>query len=224
MLLRLLLHQPLNRICCLLKVLCGILIAISIPTATLAISDGDLGIGVAYQNDIHPENLVYELKPGDTFEDEIIVSHSGTQVAHVNLYAEDKPKEKAFLSQWVKLDTPSIDVPPGPTQSIKFRVTVPADAEKREYKGSIFVHEPPGENDVPIQVSDGKGGTILTRVGRRIGVGIYLTVTDSPNMPIRTKKDFSSQASSLRWIILLILGGTILAGSLLIIQERRKLN
>lgn len=220
------LRQPLNKGHITMKglhiILCAFLITASAPLS-LAISDGDLGIGVVYQNDVHPENLVYELKPGDTFRDEIIVTHTGTQVAHVNLYAEDKSEGKTFLSQWVKMDTSSFDIPPGTTQTFKFTVTVPPDAEKKEYKGSIFVHEPPGENDVPIRVSDGKGNTILTRVGRRIGVGIYLTVTDDPHMPVRTKKDFSVQAGSLRWIVLFILGGTILIGGLLIFQEKRKI-
>lgn len=213
----------------LLITLCALLVVTSVPIS-LAISDGDLGIGVVYQNDVHPENLVYELRPGDTFEDEVIVSHTGTQVAHVNLYAEDKPEgdgktsnKQTFLSQWVKLDTPSLDVLPGTTQTLKFRVTVPLDAEKKRYKGSIFVHEPPGEHDTPIRVSDGKGGTVLTRVGRKIGAGMYLTITDNPHMPTRTKKDFSSKVDSLQWIVLLIFGGTILIGGLLIIQERRKI-
>lgn len=233
MLLPQVLPQPLHRQHIRIKrsliILCALLIVTSVPLS-LAISDGDLGIGVVYQNDVHPENLVYELKPGDTFKDEIIVSHTGTQVAHVNLYAEDKPEgdgktpnKKTFLPQWVKVETPSFDVPPGTTQTHKFTVTVPPDAEKKEYKGSIFVHEPPGENDAPIQVSDGKGSAVITRVGRRIGVGMYLTVTDNPHMPVRTEKDFSLKVDSLQWITLSILGGTIFFGGLLIIQERRRI-
>ncbi len=201
-----------------------------VPFSSFAISDGELGIGVVYQNSVRPDKFVYELKPGDSFEDEILISHTGTQVASVKLYPEDKnegdsklPPEKQYLSQWIKIEKPSFDFPPGPNQTVKFTLTVPSDAEKGDYQGVIFVHEPPRDGDPPVRVTDANGNTFFTKVGRKIGVGVYLKVTDDPHMPVRTKKNLSPTVNDLRFMTYAIFGITFFIGLLLIIQERRKI-
>lgn len=202
---------------------------VCVPFVSFALSDGNLGIGVVYQNDVHPDNLVYELGPGDVFEDEVIISNTGTKPAYVELYVEDKgdgdgktPNEKQFLSRWVKMEKSSFDFAPRSREIIKFTVTIPSDAEEREYKGFLFVHEPPGAGDMPVRVDDGSGSTVVTLVGRRIGLGMYLTVTKTPHMPPRFKKNPLSEVSGIEFVVLLIAGITIFISALLVLQEKRK--
>lgn len=206
-------------------------IIVAIPFAVFAISDGILGIGVLYQNDVHPDNLVYELKPGDTFQDEAIITHTGTQIAHVKLYAGDKVDEKnknsntqQFISKWVTLEKTSFDfAPSNNAEIIKFSIAVPPDAKMGEYRGMIYIHEPAGENDAPVDVNDGKGGVVRTRVGRRIALGIYLTVTNNPHMPTRTRKNPAEKIKYMELMIYFVIGSTFVLGGLLFLQEKRKI-
>lgn len=162
------------------------------------------GIGPVYDNDRFPGWLIYELKPGESFEDKVFVQNRSFKKITLRIYAQDAannskdknfqiynenqtPTDKQFLNNWITLEKNEIVLAPGEGKEIKFIIKIPPDAQKKEYAGVIFAHlDPGGKSNEEADISKNQSVTTVS-TGIRIGERIYLTVTDNPDMPKRYK-------------------------------------
>lgn len=185
--------------------LCSIFLLI--PLAAFAENPAEqfdrFGIGPVYYNDRFPGWLIYELKPGDSFEDWVFVRNRSLKKMTLRIYVQDAantskgkdfqlynenqtPENQQFLNHWITLEKNKVTLMPGKGEEIKFTIKIPPDAQKKEYAGAIFAHLDPGEPGEKTDVSKGQSLTTIS-TGVRIGERIYLTVVNNPNMPRRYK-------------------------------------
>lgn len=189
-----------------IKVCIGIA-AILIFGSTFALAQNrptdTFGIGAVYHNDRNPGWLIYELKPGDSFEDYVFVQNKSPKPLDLRLYPQDAinaeknesfkiydenktPSESQFLSKWITLEKNSLKLDSNDGEEVKFTIKIPVDAAQKEYGGVIFAHRDPQTGDLPSDVDTPQGKTSAI-IGARVGVRVYLTVTNTPNMPRRYK-------------------------------------
>lgn len=160
------------------------------------------GVQTTLDNDRHPGWFIYELKPGDIYEDSITIVNLSDQNLHFRLYPQDAeniskekgafkildenqvPEDRRFIQKWITMEKDTLDMKPYSKEVIKFTVRIPKDAEKREYAGVVFTHLDPKMR--PEEVKR-EGVTFL--IATRVGIRVYLTVTDTPSMPKRFEKE-----------------------------------
>lgn len=217
-----------------------LLATIVTPITALAFSKGDLKINSVYVNDRYPTILVYELKPGETFEDEVIISKTEehadidiyvqdgtlgpkgeTDIITQDIKAEKKDKSEKFLPEWMQPEFKTLRLEAGEKKKVKLKISIPINAEKKEYVGKLFVHEEPKEDSNQEEITQKKGeSTFVTQIAKRINKKIILIVTDDPKMPNRTLTPAMEGPKEIHLLNLSIITGTIAIGILLVLKEK----
>ena len=124
--------------------------------------------------------FTYSLQPGQTREDEAIVSSSGSEPVTLKLYAADAITATgggtAFANatdnvngdrNLVVLGKTEITLAPGQKVTVPFKVVVPADARPGDHIAGLIVEAPP---------KAGAGGNVQTTVVERVGVAVVVRV------------------------------------------------
>lgn len=153
-------------------------------------------MGVGYDNDRYPSQLVYELKPGETFEDEFILANTKKESIQLDLYVQDgaiNPKDNSFfvpgpealadnqiLNHLIFPEKNIVSLSSNSRERVKLTIKIPEDAPKKEYLGMVFAHYTPNQKRLHLE-----GNQVA--VTQRIGLKVVLAVTDNPQMPKRTK-------------------------------------
>lgn len=151
-----------------------------VPHATFALSAGGLGGRPAHPDSAIPYSdswFIYNLGPGESTQDALVVTNSTDEPAIVKLYPvdsvytgdgnfslekEEDPRDG--IGSWVVLSTSTIPVAPHSEVTIPFTITIPSTVSVGEHAGGIIMQKAGA-----LEEGGGdRGASILTRVGVRI--------------------------------------------------------
>jgi hypothetical protein len=137
----------------------------------------------ALQNPENPSVFSYELRPGDSLTDTIILKNNSDGKRSITVYPADsfissngnisyktpEMNDMQDIGKWITFRQENYDFEPGETKFIDFTINIPEDAEKKEYTGGItytqaFMAE--------------EGGSVNTTL-RKVEI-VKLKVTDNP--------------------------------------------
>ena len=158
------------------KILFSLAVFVFSVTVVKAASFGGLGIYPANPNPDIPLSgswLIYNLVPGEEKTDTVIVQNTSEETMSAKIYAVDATttRDGAFallndsdprkdIGSWVEIPVKEITLAPGENRQINFTMKVPSGAKTGSHLGGIVL-----EN---MEVSEGKGVDVVTRVGVRI--------------------------------------------------------
>ena len=141
----------------------------------------------AYPANPDPENsltkswFIYELLPGESFDDILVINNNSEEEEIVKIYvvdsmlnnvggfsleAEDDSKDE--IGKWIELEMSEIILQPGEGQKVNFKITIPDDASVGEHSGGIIIQKGLSEEQ-----KNTEGGFVITT---RMGVRVYQTV------------------------------------------------
>lgn len=214
------------------------LLSFFIPFSAFSQQQGQgisFGIGPTLDNDRYPGWFIYEAKPGSTFQDEATVVNLSDETITLRLYPQDAlnnvksgkgfevpnegqtPENKKHLNSWVRLSQDLLTLLPKEEKKVAFTVTIPVQAKKMEYPGVIFAHLDPLATR-----NSNASSQMNANVGTRVGVRIYLTVTDTPSMPGRFLA--YSPVMVVKYLFFGILGLFLLFGSYSLFRDPRQVS
>ena len=139
-------------------------------------------ISISEPNKIEPQKLLFELKPGQSAEDYILVKNISIKKLELNIYLSEEGEKnnqgnfsikqqyetQENIGKWSTSDVEKITLEPNEEKKVKISIQVPQDAEKKTYLGGVAVVNPNAGYDGNIKIST------------RIIKTIKLTVTDNP--------------------------------------------
>lgn len=154
-----------------------------IPVATMAVEYGGVGGRPANPREDNPRSssiFIYELEPGQTYDDGVEVFNNTDQDRTIELAAVDSvlandgafscaqnSESKVDVGKWITLDSETVTVAAGKSKVVNFTVTVPEDASVGEHSGCVTIQ------DTQKQASPEQGGVVLTfRSAIRVAVTI----------------------------------------------------
>ncbi|MCC6643577.1 DUF916 domain-containing protein [Candidatus Peregrinibacteria bacterium] len=164
---------------------------LSIPNC-FALSFNGLDLSPTYPNEVLPSNFSFQLKPGDSVDEYATLTNQTDQPIGALLYAVDsginnqnetvlmgKNDPKNLVGKWIKFDsTGVITLQPKEKKIVKFTITAPAEAEKKDYIGGIALERTDYTDNKEVQ----PGATIKTNT--RVGIRTFVKITDTPE-PIK---------------------------------------
>ncbi|WP_454085877.1 WxL protein peptidoglycan domain-containing protein [Georgenia sp. Marseille-Q6866] len=134
-------------------------------------------------------NYQYELVPGQTLDDAIVVTNYSERELTFAVYAADgflneaaqldllpAGEESEHVGRWVSVAADEVTVGAGEAVSIDFRLTVPPDATPGDYAGGIVTSLGPSDSGEGVQVDRRLGSRVLLRVGGELRPA--LTISD----------------------------------------------
>jgi len=168
------------------KIIASTLLTLAIslvPISAMAVEYGGVGAKPANPRSDNPRSssiFIYELKPGQTYNDGVEVFNSTEQDRTIELTAVDSilasdgafscaqnAESKVDVGKWITLKSNSVSVPAGKSKVVDFTVSVPKDADVGEHSGCVTVQ------DSKKQSSSESGGVVLTfRSAIRVAVTI----------------------------------------------------
>lgn len=125
--------------------------------------------------------FIYNMKPGETKQDAVIVSNNTDEKATIMVYPADSTsstdggfaleqyvESRDFVGSWIKLGKEQVTLEPGAQESVPFTITVPNDPklDVGEHTGGILIQK---VNQKPVE----QGGMQLLM---RSGVRVYVTI------------------------------------------------
>jgi LysM repeat protein len=121
--------------------------------------------------------FVYTLNPGDTQEDTAVINNTSNDPIVAIVEGLDaintssggftlvqSPDENQDLGNWVTFENNTVQIPANQSKTVKFKITVPANASVGQHSGAVTVYEKPAD------ATSGVGLRI------RVGARIYVTV------------------------------------------------
>lgn len=143
------------------------------------------------QNHNSPSWLVYNVKPGDSVKDEVMVSNGSDNPITLLLYpAETKTVKEpgAFvlndrgtplndIGKWITLSKESVTLPAKSEEKIMMTLTVPANAVEKEYQAGIVAHLMATPTTPVTSKKDDTNATSMVTVSTRSGLRLYATVS-----------------------------------------------
>lgn len=162
-------RQPRRIITGLLGVL--LLVVTIVPTGVVSAQEASEGITMS------PVNKHYELRPGDTKSDTLLVINHGSTDYDFTVYASaydveaetysavtgDISNPMADVGEWVSFETTSYHLKSGDNVTIPFTVTVPKKVASGAHTGVIYAKIKPGSSN----------GLIITK---SVGLALYANV------------------------------------------------
>jgi len=159
------------------------------PQAVLALEGGGIGIRPANPRADEPLSRAWfiykEAAPQSIIEDEALVTTTSDKTVRVKIEAldavitqdggftlTDDETKNQDIGSWIVLEQKELTVSPNSEKRVKFKLTVPEDAEVGDHAGGLAVskiEEQPG-------IIQKVGGGATVGISVRVGVRIYLTV------------------------------------------------
>lgn len=148
--------------------------------------------------------FVYEIRPGDSLNDEVVVKNLSDKESKLEIYSVDReesdssgegfsPKskdaERLYVGKWITLGKNLITLAPNAEEKIRFTIKIPSDTAQKDYAGAIIVQEEIADKS---DIKSTKDQQLIT-VATRGGVRMYVKVTDNPRI---IKKAENSEAGS----------------------------
>ncbi|MBT0767590.1 DUF916 domain-containing protein [Kineosporia sp. J2-2] len=122
-------------------------------------------------------SFAYDMKPGATLDDAMVVANRGSTPLTLNVYAADgftteagqmdlvtKDAESTGVGAWVHAEKSSVTVKPGKTAELPFTVTVPENATPGDHAGGLITSLVQADSTETISVD------------RRLGIQVRLRV------------------------------------------------
>ncbi len=124
------------------------------PGAALAL--GVAGFDLSRADAKNPDSAFhFDLKPGETTEERVIIRNTSDTVQRLRIYSADgtpatnggialkeRTEEMTGLAKWIKIDSDQlIELEPGETRTIWFRLTVPKSSDTKEEVAGIVVEQ-----------------------------------------------------------------------------------
>ena len=135
-----------------LSLLLLLTLAGAFPGAAFAL--GVAGFNVSRDDPKNPDSAFhFDLKPGETTEERIIIRNTSTTVQRLRIYSADatpatnggialkeRLEEMTGLAKWISVDTEEIiQLEPGETRTVWFKLTVPKSSDSKENIAGIVV-------------------------------------------------------------------------------------
>jgi hypothetical protein len=111
-----------------------------------------LGISPLIQNEKEPSHFNYNLKPGQTIVDYMVISNFYDQDISVSLDATEKrvnQKGESFftasndqqndIANWVTFPEKEVFIGKNQSKTVKFIIKIPIDAEEKDYVGGLSI-------------------------------------------------------------------------------------
>ena len=129
----------------------------------------------------HKGWFMYQLKPGESFDDVLVVKNTTNKAWLVDIYAADsvpssgggfalkqKVEEMTELGSWLKLSTNEVLLEAGQSKQVPFTLTIPVGTEIGEWSGGIMMEKmDPAEKEV-VRENMGSGIRLSVRTGVRV--------------------------------------------------------
>lgn len=151
---------------------------------------------IANPNTVDPKRFIFEIKPGASATDSVILKNSAEVPLHFSLYGADatqtnqgsfalktKDEPRAEVGKWISFDQGEITLQPGQVQQVGFTVSVPAGTPEGSYSGGLAAEKVSASTSNPNIL-------IAVRIGLRLDVKVtsnpqpvtkkYTSVTDNP--------------------------------------------
>ncbi|RKN24151.1 DUF916 domain-containing protein [Micromonospora musae] len=120
----------------------------------------------------------YNVNPGGTIEDGMVVANRGTAPLNLTVYAADgfttesgqldlltRDKKSVAIGAWVHANAASVAIQPGKTATVPFKISVPANATPGDYVGGVLTSLTQPDQAEGINVDRRLGIRIKLRVG-----------------------------------------------------------
>lgn len=192
-----------------LLLLVGILGTVIAPTALPASAQDGSGWGIAPSgsgNAGERDFFVYQLKPGQGFQDVVGISNLTEEPLTFTIIARDAyntPGDGGYALQdtdavpvdagsWIELPVDTYTVEPHSRADIPFNIVVPPDATPGDHAGGIIATLAPGD--------DPNAGDVDVLVERRIAARVYVRVAGPLQPAVAIEQldlDYSTSFSSL---------------------------
>jgi hypothetical protein len=117
------------------------------------VSDG-FTLVPAYPNSVNSRKFIYELKPGDTYTDYVLVKNLSSQTTTYMLYGADptltnmgtpayKTRENGITAEgaWIKFAEPEVTLKSQQEKLLGFTVSVPKDTPPGDYRAGITMEK-----------------------------------------------------------------------------------
>lgn len=165
-----------------------------IPVSASAVEYGGVGGRPANPREDNPRSqsiFIYELKPGDTYDDGVEVFNNTNERRTIELFAVDSviasdgafacaqnAEKKIDVGSWITLSKPSVTLDPGKSETVNFKVVLPEDADVGEHSGCIAMQDSEKSSDTQTE-----GGVVLTfRSAIRVAVTIPGDIVKAVNV------------------------------------------
>ena len=188
--------------------------------------------------------LMYEMKPGDTMDDAVVISNLGTEEITLQLYPVDEEKasnasaesfalssldkEQTTIGKWIKLNESEVTLKSGEKKNVSFTLSLPANVQKEvTYAGGIVATAAVKSSTD----TSGKKNAQVINIATRSGLRVYLKATDTPKLTATTQstetksvgEDTAAPAgSSYTSMILIVVGVLVVIIALGFIFRKKK--
>jgi uncharacterized membrane protein len=111
---------------------------------------GGVTIKPANPNSIRPPVIIIEMAPGTEYTDAVIIKNTTDNTVTINNYPADgtttttgdftmktNKEKQENIGAWTTLEETKVELDPHEEKTISFTITVPENAELKEYKGGI---------------------------------------------------------------------------------------
>lgn len=144
------------------------------PAWTVETVDGEHGSGRA--------NFQYDVDPGNTLSDRMLVTNTGDSDLPLTMYAADAfttdtgavdilqlGEASVDAGTWIRVETASVTLAPGASTEVAFTITVPDNATPGDHSAALVASLLPGEGSGQVDVERRLGLRIDLRVSGEIG-------------------------------------------------------
>ena len=134
--------------------LIAIALLLTVPFAQAQKMETDFASVPTYPNAVKPSAFVYEAKPGTVIQDSITVKNNSDAANTLYIYGVDstlssggktafmkRGEEMSSLGVWVKFESEKFEFTPQETKTLGFTITIPEDAELKDYTGGIALEK-----------------------------------------------------------------------------------
>lgn len=149
--------------------------------------------------------LLYELEPGDSIEDAVVVRNIGKVEQSYVLYGvdareegasflpESEKNEQTMVGKWIFIPESKVTLAPGESKNVAFTLTMSPEAEKgKTYTGAIVLAPVTEATD-----TDGNNNESATiQIQTRIAVRLYVKATENPQLTATTGASNSQEGTT----------------------------
>jgi len=155
---------------------------------TQQLNNDNFNFVIANPNTVDPKKFLFEINPGQSARDSVLVKNNCDVPLKFNLYGADetrsaqgsfalktKSEPAMTVGKWINFDEKEFTLAPGETKRAYFSVNIPAGTPEATYSGGVAAEK---------TSADTKNPNVIIAV--RIGIRVDVKVTSNPQ-PIQKK-------------------------------------